>query len=164
MCRYDSDHTATGDLPISLFINYPKATALTKSKNAVSFARVMIRKSLVSIILLSMVLHCAGRLGVISYLYQQRHSIAHSIGLIAEVPIAMCNSDFDFGKGLTFVNVNQDDQLPASMSMAQEINLFLSWPSLESSPEYFKILDRQLQVKAFQNYTPPSFPIFHPPV
>lgn len=123
----------------------------------------MIRKSLVSIVLLSMVLHCASRLGVISYLYQERHTIAHSVGLIADIPIAMCNSEFDFGKGLTFVNIDHDDQLPASLSIAHEIHLFLSWPELETSPEYFKILERQLSGKTFQNYIPPTYPIFHPP-
>jgi hypothetical protein len=123
----------------------------------------MIKKSLVSIILFSMVLHCASRLGVISYLYQERHTIAHSVGLIVEVPIAMCNSDFDFGKGLTFVNIDQDQQLPTTLSMAHEINLFLSWPDLETSPEYYEMLESHLLIKAFQNYTPPSFPIFHPP-
>lgn len=41
-----------------------------------------------------MTLHCASRLGVVSYLYENRLEIAYQIGLIAEIPIAMCAGDY----------------------------------------------------------------------
>jgi hypothetical protein len=56
------------------------------------------------VIIASMMTHCAARLGVLSYLYEKRHHIALSVGLISETPIALCSHDYDFGNGLILNN------------------------------------------------------------
>ncbi len=71
-----------------------------------------------------MMLHCASRLGVLSYLYQQRHAIAHTMGLIQEIPIALCNSDYDFNEGLSVQHIDDSEGLPVSIAHAHEITLF----------------------------------------
>jgi hypothetical protein len=73
-----------------------------------------------------MALHCACRLGFLDQLYQQRHTISHAIGLIEEIPIAMCNSDYDFGQELMIEAQHEDSSIPKGMIQAQEINLFFS--------------------------------------
>ncbi|HEX5169994.1 MAG TPA: hypothetical protein VFW11_12540 [Cyclobacteriaceae bacterium] len=123
----------------------------------------MARKSLVYIILLSMVMHCTSRLGILSYLYQERHSIAYSLGLINEIPIAVCSSDHDFGRGLKFTHSDQSHSLPVSMTVAHEINLFLSWPSLNLSPEFYQLPVNQFSSVSTQKYLSPHSAIFHPP-
>ena len=76
------------------------------------------------LILTCMMLHCASRVGFLSYLYQQRHQIAFTLGLIAEVPIAMCSSDYDFNDDLSVHVSDNDNAAHQSLPMAFEINLF----------------------------------------
>lgn len=79
------------------------------------------------LLLLCMTLQCASRIGVLSYVYQQRHALAYQIGILAEIPIAMCNSDFDFDQGL-HIEEQKDASttLPvSSLLQAREINLFI---------------------------------------
>lgn len=76
------------------------------------------------LILTCMMLHCASRVGFLSYLYQQRHEIAFTLGLIAEVPIAMCSSDYDFNDDLSVHVSDSDDAAHQALPMAFEINLF----------------------------------------
>jgi hypothetical protein len=83
------------------------------------------------IILVSMMLHCASRLGVISYLYQQRHQIAYQVGLIAEIPIALCDSDHDFSGELKIQHHDNDEKLPATFTQAPEIQLFFQEVNFE---------------------------------
>jgi hypothetical protein len=71
-----------------------------------------------------MMLHCASRLGVLSYLYQERHSIAHAVGLIQETPIALCSSDYDFNQGLSIQDHGDSETLPVTFGHAHEITLF----------------------------------------
>jgi len=109
-----------------------------------------------------MSLHCATRLGFISYLYQQHQEIAYRIGIIAEIPIAMCSSDYDFGKGLKIEN-HDGQSLPPIAYMAHEIILF--------TPAEFliKLNKATLPVVSFedtycaQKYFPLCLDIFHPP-
>src|SRR6188768_2953536 len=84
----------------------------------------MMRRTLALLILFSMVLHCASRLGVLSYLYENRNHIANTIGLISEVPIAMCSSDYDFNEGLHIQTADAHPSAPASFLTAHEITLF----------------------------------------
>lgn len=110
-----------------------------------------------------MMLHSASRLGVLSYLYQQRHDIAYAVGLIAEIPIAMCNSDYDFGSGLVIVSANgSDHSLPPQSLQAREIQLFVN--------EFIGFIEpRRLEFKIDQPflvesaYSSPPLSIFHPP-
>lgn len=79
---------------------------------------------MVILILTCMMLHCASRVGFLSYLYQQRHEIAFALGLIAEVPIAMCSSDYDFSDDLSVHVSDNDEAARQTLPMAFEINLF----------------------------------------
>lgn len=84
----------------------------------------MARKIFVLVVLCSMMLHCASRMGFLSYLYQQRHEIAYALGLISEVPIAMCSSDYDFSDGLVLQASHDDETSQRTLPMALEIKLF----------------------------------------
>jgi hypothetical protein len=88
----------------------------------------MVKKSLSVIILVSMVLHCSSRLGVLSYLYEHRHNIAYRVGLVTEIPIAICKSNYNFSKGLIIQHDNINDEA-ASLTTAHEINLFFQFNS-----------------------------------
>ena len=90
----------------------------------------MIQRTLTFTILLSMVLHCAGRLGVLSYLYKNRLEIANTIGLISEIPIALCSSDYDADQSLKIHLPDTDGSLPVHFLSAQEIILFIHTPPL----------------------------------
>lgn len=82
------------------------------------------RRIISLVILCSMMLHCASRLGILSYLYQERHSIARAVGLIQEIPIALCSSDYDFNQGLTIQHNDDADEMPVTFGHAHEITLF----------------------------------------
>jgi hypothetical protein len=73
-----------------------------------------------------MALHCTCRLGFLDKLYQQRYTISYAIGLIEEIPIAMCNSNHDFGQGLMIDTQREDTSLPTPLVQTHEINLFFS--------------------------------------
>lgn len=123
----------------------------------------MFRKLLVFTILFSMTLHCASRLGLLDKLHEHRHYIAYSIGLIEEVPIAMCNNDYDFSKGLKIETQNEDSSMPSGISQAQEINLFFSTALLKLPNNNFISVASsfpRVEVKFNNQY---SDSVFHPP-
>ncbi|MFM7428901.1 MAG: hypothetical protein ACKO1F_03275 [Flammeovirgaceae bacterium] len=110
-----------------------------------------------------MALHCGCRLGFLDLIYQKRHVIAYTIGLIEEVPIAMCNSDCDFDKGLKIDTKEEKSTTPASSLQAHEINLFFA-PSFITLPENsMRTLEkfRPAMSDPLTNQYLPS--IFHPP-
>jgi hypothetical protein len=81
-------------------------------------------KSTLSILILSaMVLHASSRLGVLTYIYQNKGHIAFSLGLATEQPITECSSEFYFADHLTVA-----DEAPEAHSnalpLAREIHLF----------------------------------------
>lgn len=82
------------------------------------------RKVVIFVILGSMILHCASRVGLLSYLYQNRNEIAFVLGLTDEIPIAMCNSSYDFDKGLTIQSADHDETSQRTFPVAFEIKLF----------------------------------------
>jgi hypothetical protein len=84
------------------------------------------RKAIISTILLSMVLHCACRLGVIDHLYNNRKNIAFSIGVIKEMPIASCGSEYEHPLTIEVDDDASGDSVPATTFKAQQINLFLA--------------------------------------
>ncbi len=125
----------------------------------------MIKRLGIALVLLSMVLHSASRLGMLSYLYQQRHQIAYAVGMITEVPIAMCNSDYDFEGGLQFHTTDDSDRtLPPAVLQAKEINLFFV-VNLDLKPNAEKIVLRSLSRFDVREvpYSSPPLSIFHPP-
>ena len=100
-------------------------TDLQLTANPAYLSRV-IRKGIIFVILCSMQLHCASRIGFLSYLYTQRQEIAYSLGLISEIPIAMCSSDYDFQDGLVVHASQGDAATRQTLPMALEIKLFFS--------------------------------------
>jgi hypothetical protein len=110
-----------------------------------------------------MTLHCAGRLGILSWIYEQRHVIAFELGLEKERPIAECGSGY-LDDGL--VIIQQDDDSHARTSIvfnAKEIKLFFDFNKIEVQRD-FLIIDISF-AEPFYSYPPGSDPgIFHPPL
>ena len=123
----------------------------------------MLRKGVVFLILTTMVLHCASRVGFLSFLYKQRHEIAYTIGVIAEVPIAMCNSDYDFNGGLTLETSGDEESIPPALFQAKEINLFFSKDYIELTPQLHVIQTSSICEIVESAYQRPAISIFHPP-
>jgi len=123
----------------------------------------MIKRALSLAILFAMVLHCANRLGGLSYLYEKRNDIAYAVGLIAEKPIAVCSSDYDYNRGLTVVTPEHDPGVRGFVP-SYEINLFviafLNFPQPAGSV-LIAFTDRH---PADQYSLNPIDSIFHPPL
>ncbi len=122
------------------------------------------RRALCLAILVSMALHCAGRLGLLAYLYQNRHEVAFTLGLIKEVPIAVCSTDYEGDK--TLIVTAQDDtdkSLPTAISQAHEINLYFERAIVNHSPQFTWLATDRLSSLTETPYTPPLRDIFHPP-
>lgn len=116
----------------------------------------------VAVILIGMGLHCSSRIGFLSYLYQQRHEIAYAIGLIAEVPIAMCSSDYHFQTGDVLQDDSEHKSLPLAIH-ASEITLFINKPVV--SANFTAVLLMPIQYQPYTE-TISSFlhaKIFQPP-
>lgn len=112
-----------------------------------------------------MVLHCASRLGVISYLHSKRHDIAFSVGLIQEVPIAMCNADHFTKTAPLLINDHDDSDksLPSQLFQAREITLFFETDLNKISKTLTGILLEHNAERPSPDYTSPDISIFHPP-
>jgi hypothetical protein len=89
----------------------------------------MIKKLLSIVIIISMILHCSSRLGVISFLYKSRYDIAASIGIIKEKPIASCDSHYFAEKDFKIID-NAGEDTSENLIQALEINL--AQPSIVS--------------------------------
>ncbi len=125
----------------------------------------MFKKLIVYTIFLSMALHCGCRLGFLDLLYQRRHQIAQAFGVIEEIPMTMCNSDYDFEKGLK-VEASNDSHSSLPLShLVKEINLFpislfdytTLTKSLLSSRILFWQTDQYSFILAISIFHPPSF-------
>ncbi|HEY3404266.1 MAG TPA: hypothetical protein VGK59_12815 [Ohtaekwangia sp.] len=123
----------------------------------------MFRKVLIIVILFSMTMHCFSRLGVMSYLFEKRHEIAYSLGLIAEIPIAVCNSDYDFTPGLAIQGTDDIQHLPLHISQAQEIILFFHTVSTNFLPGEPLTLTIAFDTREDSHYPSPLLSVFHPP-
>jgi len=96
----------------------------------------MIRKSLSIVILFSLMLHCAGRTGFLSYLYKQRHEIAYGLGLTEEIPIAICSAGyFVHENGLVIGTTGENTSVPAVLTNTAEIVLFFTTPEFSPVPD-----------------------------
>ena len=124
------------------------------------------KRAISIIILLSMTLHCASRLGVISYLYEQRHEIAYHVGLIAEIPIAMCGAEY-FSKNASLIihapNTDSPGDVPSYFASAKEIILFSHAVDLATSYERSCNKPDHNTSVVEEKYSPPLLSIFHPP-
>jgi hypothetical protein len=123
----------------------------------------MIRTVFVYVILISMTLHCSCRLGLLENLYQKRHQIKYALGLIQEIPIALCSSNYDFTKCLK-IEVRADSQtVPQPIVHTNEINLFfVATYQLKSSQS---VLLKSMPFIGLSNFYSrlDSSSIFHPP-
>ncbi|MDH4089701.1 MAG: hypothetical protein OEV74_12685 [Cyclobacteriaceae bacterium] len=123
----------------------------------------MIRKLVVCTTIVTMALHSGYRMGILDQLYQKRHEIAFSIGIIAEIPIAMCNSEFDFSDGLTIETEDEPESVPQSVLQTREINLFfISAFQLPCPPEIQLNPERVMEASDLYRYSLGAS-IFHPP-
>lgn len=115
-------------------------------------------------VLFSMVLHSASRVGFLSYLYQQRHQIAYSLGFIEEVPVTVCSSDYDFNQDLIIDSADESDStLPVAMLMANEIHLFFINHTVDMHPQLSFLRENTIPRVVERIYLPPTLSIFHPP-
>jgi hypothetical protein len=121
----------------------------------------MFKKPIVYIILLSMTLHCGCRLGFLDLLYQKRHQIAFTIGLIGEVPMTMCNSDYDFDRGIKIESTDSEGRMPIS-TIAHEIDLFYipGYQLLVKNIELYKEYHDSYSDTFYQDH---PYAVFHPP-
>jgi hypothetical protein len=110
-----------------------------------------------------MVLHCASRVGFLSYLYQQRQEIAYALGLITEIPIAMCSSDYDFNDDLVIHAPHHENSSGQTIPVALEITLFFSAITLSlTMPEKGEVVENQ-NFFCSRALTGCLQAIFHPP-
>jgi hypothetical protein len=124
----------------------------------------MLKRGIIAIVLFSMVLHSASRVGFLSYLYQQRHQIAYSLGFIEEVPVAVCNSEYDFNQGLAIESADDSESnLPAAMLLANEIHLFFIKHTVDIHPQLSFLRENTIPGVVEKIYLPPTLSIFHPP-
>jgi hypothetical protein len=124
----------------------------------------MLKRGIIAIVLFTMVLHSASRVGFLSYLYQQRQQIAYSLGFIEEVPVAVCSSDYDFSQDLTIETSDEvDSTLPAAMLLANEIHLFFIKHTVDLHPLLSFLRENTIPGVVERIYLPPTLSIFHPP-
>lgn len=118
------------------------------------------------VILVSMTLHCASRLGVLSYLYENRHEIAYQAGLIAEIPVAMCTGNY-FEKNAPLViheaDTDESKQVPGKIASAKEITLFSHSTRHSFTPFNCPLLQTHNTALVKAVYDQPLLTIFHPP-
>ncbi|HMV08459.1 MAG TPA: hypothetical protein PK325_14450 [Cyclobacteriaceae bacterium] len=123
----------------------------------------MIKNLTIYTLLLSMALHCACRLGVLDHLYERRHQIAFSVGLLAEVPIAVCGHKYDPGTSLKINTQQQHAPLPSTVFQSQEIKLFFTSAELSVHPDYYLLTSNGWRDCGATEYPSPDVSIFHPP-
>jgi len=85
-----------------------------------------VRKIISVVVLLTLLAHFAAKLGIVSYLYQHRNSIAHSVGLIREIPIAICDQHYDFRTEIQFADTEEKHSVPPPIALNKEVSLFLT--------------------------------------
>ncbi len=109
-----------------------------------------------------MTLHCAGRLGILSWVYEQHQVIAFELGLISEKPIAQCGTAY-MDDGLVIVQQDDDSSArPSAVFSAKEINLFFDFKEISVQRDFFTIEPQYKEVIDFYLLQPQS-KIFHPP-
>lgn len=124
----------------------------------------MLKRVVIGIVLFSMMLHCAGRLGILSYAYEQRFQIAFTLGLIDEMPMTMCSHEYyaDGGLDLQYNNHESPNSIPSATFTSQEINLFFS--TVPAPTTMLSGLTAAHHTGIVQGkYLPPALSIFHPP-
>jgi hypothetical protein len=123
----------------------------------------VIKKLLAYTILLSMTLHCACRLGVVDRMYKKRNEVAFAMGLIAEIPIAICSSDYKATHNFKQDASDDKDSIPAFAFKTEYINLFFV-PAYRHPDEKRISYTQKLHFRFVNLYSFESpHSIFHPP-
>jgi hypothetical protein len=115
------------------------------------------------LVLFSMTLHCACRLGFIDYIYNNRNEIGYALGLVSELRITVCSNNYNSGKNLRIVVGDSSSSTPNTVFKTEHINLF--FVPLPWNPHTTReIHNRQ------SRFTVPNFyklqlvtSVFHPP-
>ena len=125
----------------------------------------MVKRLIASVVLISMITHCAGRLGFLSYLYQQRHEIANALGLIEEKPIAVCGSEFQPDANLVFTADETNESVPPQLIEVREIQLFFQFKLTGCEQPAGLLLLGDIANTAHQLFEPPRpiIEILQPP-
>lgn len=117
-------------------------------------------------ILFSMVLHCASRLGLVAYLYDSRHDMAYRLGLITDIPITICETEY-FTKDAPFRMVIPDDhtdeRMPVPHFQTREIVLFAEETGKSILPLASEARIVHNTATFESSYPAPVLAIFHPP-
>lgn len=121
------------------------------------------RKAFSFVIILSMTLHCASRLGVLSYLHENRYTIGYSLGMISEIPIALCNNEIDVHKSFYIGQHDLQDKIPAGFPRALEITLFEELLQPLSFKQHTIITNAANTAYTVPDYRSPSLEFFQPP-
>jgi|SRR5579859_112483 len=123
----------------------------------------MTKQVMVGLILASMSLHCASKLGLLDRLYQKRQDIAYALGLIQEAPISMCSSDYDFGRGLK-IESKDYSHFPLLPQLTQSRDIDLFFVSGYSYRQQLQVPHRISLINPIDLYGLLLIrPIFHPP-
>jgi hypothetical protein len=121
------------------------------------------KRILVTLVLISMVLHCTCRLGLLDQIYQQRHKIAVAFGILDSAPIASCGSHYDAHPALQIQTADDQPAQPSAFIQVQEINLFLSFHDTTLPANAYLIINTNYSVNR-ADLPPRHLPaIFHPP-
>ena len=124
----------------------------------------MVRRLIVYTILFSMALHCGCRLGFLDQLYQKRNEIAFTIGVMTQMPISICSSNYDFGKRLKVgTHESEHSSVPQSIIHIREINLFFYSAYQLPRPQGMILFDESIVSPPDRYKLSMSNSIFHPP-
>lgn len=117
------------------------------------------RKLIAIVVLMSMTMHCAGRLGVLSYLYKNQEVIVQTLGLEIEHVISLCSSKYAPHEFTFPVEKKQSYEIAAAF----EINLNVPVTPLSCKRFHFipqekpeKIYITYFQVDLLEVFQPPS--------
>ncbi|MGC4021710.1 MAG: hypothetical protein QM734_07085 [Cyclobacteriaceae bacterium] len=110
-----------------------------------------------------MVLHCGCRLGLVDFVYQQRHDIALVLGLIKEKPIAVCGSDYSADSSLKIETQDNTHSVPKHIVEVRDINLFFISSFKLQEPEFKIQTDKNLVPSSDQYKFTLHKSVFHPP-
>jgi hypothetical protein len=123
---------------------------------------IMLRKAICIIILSSMALHCAARLGLLDYLYAKRSSFAFSLGLTAEKVIASCGLGHYQEESLAMADEGDHPGNPIG-SQAFEILVFFQASAFVIPINFSFTVTNYFLVSAEKIPSTDGKSLFHPP-
>lgn len=122
----------------------------------------MVKRIVCVIILSSMALHCAARLGLLDYLYSKRSTIAFSLGLTAERVIASCGLGHYQQESLTMADEGDHPGNPIG-SQAIEIQVFFQSVICVLPSNFPSFMSNQFQIHSEGRPSDYGRSLFHPP-